>query len=120
MSVAPRGADPASAQSSSSAILPLIASGLTVLLIVFLLALAAQGATFALVLALVLMVTGFAACYWLIQAVSTTSENPDAGRERGKQKLAERPPEPSIHDLPLDNPAHHTKARSRSRADRAA
>lgn len=87
---------------ATSAVLPLMASGGTVLLIVLLLALAAQGATFALGIALAVMVGGCAACYCMIQSVSSRQE-PDG---TPADAVAEHP-ELSAHDFPLGAPGHH-------------
>ena len=61
--------------SALGAVIPLVASLIVILLIVFLLALVAQGATLALILAIALAIMGFPASYWLIGRASA-SEGP--------------------------------------------
>ena len=81
------------------AVVPLIASGTTVLIIVALVAVASAGTTFVLEIALAVMVAGFAMCFWMIQHLSNRRDAPDGGPDATDE------PEPSVHDLPRDNPA---------------
>jgi hypothetical protein len=80
------------------AIVPLIASGLTVLIIIALVAVASGGTKFVLEIALAVMVAGFAACFWMIQHLSTRRDAPDGGPDTDELEM-------SVHDLPRDNPA---------------
>jgi hypothetical protein len=81
------------------AVVPLIASGLTVLAIVVLVAVAAGGTSFVLEIALAVMVAGFAMCFWMIQHLDSRRDAERAGAD------AEETTKVSAHDLPLDNPA---------------
>ncbi len=84
---------------TAPAVIPLIASGLTVLLIVALVAVASTGTKFLLEVALAVMVAGFATCFWTIQHLSTRRDAPEGGPDIPDEL------EPSVHDLPRDNPA---------------
>lgn len=84
---------------TAPAIVPLIASGLTVLVIVALVAVASGGTTFVLEIALAVMVAGFAMCFWMIQHLSNRRDAPDGGPDAVDE------PGLSVHDLPRDNPA---------------
>jgi len=81
------------------AVVPLIASGLTVLVIVALLAIASAGTKFLLEIALAVMVAGFAMCFWMIQHLSNRRDAPEGGPDTMDE------PGLSVHDLPRDNPA---------------
>jgi hypothetical protein len=83
-------------------LLPLIASGGTVLVIFALLAVAAGGPNWVLAFAVVLMIVGFATCYGLIQRVG---QRLDGAREDAVDAAAAAS-EPAARDLPLDNPSH--------------
>jgi hypothetical protein len=83
---------------TTPAVVPLIASGLTVLVIVALVAVASGGTTFVLEIALAVMVAGFAMCFWMIQHLSTRRDAPDGGLDTADEM------EPSVHDLPRGNP----------------
>jgi MFS superfamily sulfate permease-like transporter len=79
-------------------VVPLIASGCTVLIIVALVAVASGGTTFVLEIALAVMVAGFATCFWMISHLRTSRDVVEGWSDNAEEL------EPSVHDLPRGNP----------------